>query len=132
LLASEFAQNILLPNGREGLIVTGWSCCGARTPDNTAPAGIPVTPVNIAVLEQQQDGTLQLATSKYVSDPQTNGAGIVLVGDFNQDGIQDFFLPAYNESPFLPASSMLNSRLAANPTSVMVLLSNCIVASLIA
>ena len=104
-LAGIFAQNILLPNGREGLVAAGWSCCDARTSDNIAPAGIPITPVNIAILEQQQDGTLQLATSKYVSDSQTNGVGRVLVGDFNQDGIQDFFLPAYNESPFLPASS---------------------------
>lgn len=104
-LASIFAQNILLPNGREGLIAAGWSCCDERTDDNTAPASASVTPVNIAILEQQQDGTLLLATAKYVSDPQTNGAGRVLVGDFNQDGIQDFFLPAYNESPFLPASS---------------------------
>jgi len=105
-IADLFAQNILLPNGREGLIAAGWSCCDARTPDNSLPSPpVPVTPVTIAILEQQPDGTLQLATSKYVSDPQTNGAGAVLVGDFNQDGIQDFFLSAYNESPFFPASS---------------------------
>jgi hypothetical protein len=103
-LAGPYDQNILLANGKEGLIATGWSCCDARTSDGSL-SPLPLTPVNIAVLEQQPDGTLQLATSKYVSNPRTNGAGRVLVGDFNQDGIQDFFLPAYNESPFLPASS---------------------------
>ncbi len=97
-LVVNYVGNIRLANGREGLIATGWSCCGADTSK-------PITPINIAVLEQQLDGTLQLATSKYVSDPQTNGAASVLVADFNKDGIQDFFLPAYNESPFLPASS---------------------------
>ena len=100
-----YAQNILLANGREGIVAAGWSCCDARTSDNTSAAGKPITPVNIAILEQQPDGSLRLATSKYANDPQTNGAGRVLVGDFNRDGIQDFFLPAYNESPFQPASS---------------------------
>ncbi|MBL8171254.1 MAG: hypothetical protein JNJ50_24050 [Acidobacteria bacterium] len=60
-LANLFPQNIRLPSGREGLIITGWSCCNA-------PASAPITPINIAVLEQQPDGTLQLATPKYVSD----------------------------------------------------------------
>lgn len=97
-IVGPFLGNVRLVNGREGLIATGWSCCGA-------PTSAPITPVNIAILEQQADGTLQLATAKYVSDPQTNGATNVLVADFNGDGIPDFFLPAYNESPFLPASS---------------------------
>jgi hypothetical protein len=61
--------------------------------------------VNIAILEQQADGTLQLATSKYLADPQTNGGNNVLIADFNQDGIADFFLPAHNENPPLPATS---------------------------
>ncbi|MBL8169609.1 MAG: VCBS repeat-containing protein [Acidobacteria bacterium] len=97
-LANLFPQNIRLPSGREGLIITGWSCCNA-------PASAPITPINIAVLEQQPDGTLQLATPKYVSDPQTNGGNNVVVADFNNDGRQDFFLPAHNESPHKPASS---------------------------
>src|ERR1039457_6208713 len=109
-VATPSYQNILLANGKEGIVATSWSCCDARTTPSAsnptpAPPSLPLTPVNIALLEQQPDGTLKLETSKYVSDPQTNGGTRVLVGDFNQDGIQDFFLPAYNESPFLPASS---------------------------
>jgi hypothetical protein len=98
-IANTYAGNIVLPNGKEGLVVTGWSFAGfSRTATS-------VTPVNVAVLEQQPDGTLRLATPKYIPDPETNGGANVLVADFNHDGVQDLFLPAHNESPFLPASS---------------------------
>jgi uncharacterized protein (TIGR03437 family) len=99
VIAATFAGNIVLPNQREGLVVTGWSYSGF---DSTAKT---ITPVQFAVLEQQPDGTLALATSRYVADPETNGGANVLVADLNQDGVQDFFLPAHNERPFLPASS---------------------------
>jgi uncharacterized protein (TIGR03437 family) len=95
-----FFGNILLPNGKEGLVVTGWSNSNLGTPTPTS-----VTPFNIAILEQQQDGTLLLATPKYVSDPQANGGGSVIVADFNGDGTQDFFVAAHNESPAVPAAS---------------------------
>src|ERR1700690_1534724 len=89
--------NILLPNGREGLVVN------ANAYD---PASTSIIPVDIAILEQESDGTLQLATSKYVADPQTNGSLSVVIGDFNNDGIPDIFLPPYNETPFVPSSSI--------------------------
>jgi len=98
-LANVFLGNLPLPNGREGMVATGWSYAGF---DNPATS---ITPVTIAVLEQQPDGLLQVATAKYVSDPQTNGGSNVLVADFNGDGVPDIFLPAHNESPPLPASS---------------------------
>jgi uncharacterized protein (TIGR03437 family) len=98
-LAGTFAGNVKLANGREGLVITGWSFNGFST---TASS---ITPVNMALLEQQPDGTLTLATSKYISDPQTNGGGSVVIADFNGDGVQDIFLAAHNESPPLPASS---------------------------
>jgi len=98
-LANTFVGNIKLPNGREGLVITGWSFTGFST------AATSITPVTMALLEQQPDGTLKLATSKYISDPQTNGGGSVVIADLNQDGIEDIFLAAHNESPALPASS---------------------------
>jgi len=95
-----FAGNIKLPNGREGIVLNGWHSSGSSTATPTS-----ITPVNMVLLEQQPDGTLATATSKYISDPQTNGSGSVVVADFNQDGIQDIFLAAHNEYPPLPASS---------------------------
>ena len=91
--------NIVLPNGREGVVFNAESFSGFTNPATS------ITPVNLAMLEQQPDGTLQLATSKYLSDPQTNGGSNVLVTDFNHDGVDDLYLPAANESPPLPASS---------------------------
>lgn len=97
--ANRFAGNIQLANGREGVAFVGWSF-------NEFGVGNSITPVTLALLEQQSDGTLQLATSKYISNPQTNGAANVLVADFNHDGIQDLFFPAHNESPLIPVSSV--------------------------
>jgi uncharacterized protein (TIGR03437 family) len=94
-IGNSFFGNIRLPNGREGFVVTGWSINSATT----------LTPIDLVILEQQPDGTLQIATSKYVSDPQTNGGANVIVGDFNGDGVDDFMLPAHNEAPFVPAAS---------------------------
>jgi hypothetical protein len=98
-IANTFVGNIRIPNGLEGLVISGWSFAGFS---NTVAT---VTPVTIAMLEQQSDGTLQLATAKYVADASTNGAGSVVVADFNQDGVQDAFFPAWNEDPNIPASS---------------------------
>ncbi len=98
-LANTFIGNIDLINGREGIVVAGWSFSGFSTSSTT------ITPVKIALLDQQPDGTLQLSTSKYISNPQTNGSSSVVMADFNRDGIQDIFLAAHNESPPLPASS---------------------------
>src|SRR5262249_45102197 len=95
-----YAGNIKLRNGREGLVLNGWHSSGSSTAVPTS-----ITPVNMAFLEQQADGSLRLATSTYISDPQTNGGASVVTADFNQDGVQDIFLAAHNEYPALPASS---------------------------
>lgn len=98
-IVGPYAGNIVLRNGMEGIAVTGWS--HSRS-ENSA---ISVTPVTLAIFEQQADGTLQLATAKYTSDAKTQGGNNVLIADFNQDGVQDIFLPAHNESPAIPAAS---------------------------
>lgn len=97
-IANAFYSPIMLPNGRMGLAVDGWSF---------STFGFTATfyPVNAAVLEQNADGTLLLATSKYLGDSLTNGASSVVVADFNRDGQQDIFLAAHNESPFVPKPS---------------------------
>jgi len=97
-VADVYPANIVLPNGREGLVVTAW----AYDPGNQTS----FIPVNLSILQQQADGTLSVATTKYVGDSQTNGSTTVVVADFNNDGIPDIFLPPYNETPNLPTSSI--------------------------
>lgn len=105
-LASSFFGNAGLgANQLTGVVMIGWQYSGF---DNTSGS---VVPVNIGILEQQPDGTLQLDTASYVSDPATRGGGSVIVADFNGDGRDDVFLAAHNESPFLlqPSTVLLSN-----------------------
>jgi len=79
-------------NKAQGIVLGGWAI----------PSTTPATPeqTNIAVLDQNADGTLKLNTSKYIANTSTNGIGSVIVADFNGDGIDDIFLASYNEHPF--------------------------------
>lgn len=97
--AVDFAGNLKLHNGREGLVFAGWSFAGFSNADTK------IVPVHVALLEQQADGTLQLVTERYIADTTTNGAGSVVVADFNRDSIDDVFLASWNEAPNIPASS---------------------------
>ncbi len=92
-----YSQIKLGSNQNHGLVLGGWAYSGWS--NNT------FNPINIAILDQQPDGTLKVNTSKYVSDPLTNGEGSVIVSDFNNDGIDDIFLAAHNESPSIDKSS---------------------------
>lgn len=96
-LANFFYAQVKLPNGRNGLAVDGWSYAGW---DNKV-----MYPVKMALLEQDATGNMHVATSKYISNDQTNGAGSVVVADFNQDGKEDIFLATHNESPLVPYPS---------------------------
>jgi hypothetical protein len=80
-------------NKAQGIVLGGW----ALSTDN------PLMPrqVNLAVLDQNPDGTLKLNTAKYISNPITHGIGSVIVSDFNGDGVDDIFLGAYNEVPMV-------------------------------
>jgi hypothetical protein len=86
---------------REGIALGGWVFNGSfqsTNPDNT--------PVRTAVLMQQDDGTLADGTAAlFGPNTTTNGAGSVIVADFNGDGRDDIVFPAHNESPFLWKSS---------------------------
>ena len=85
---------------REGVALGGWVFNGSFT------SSLPdVTPVSAVLLEQQADGKLVDATARLLGNPITNGAGSVIVADFNGDGLDDLVFPAHNESPFLWKSS---------------------------
>lgn len=96
-LANFFYAQVKLPNGRNGLALDGWSYAGW---DNKV-----MYPVHMALLEQDASGHMHVATSKYISNDLTNGAGSVVVADFNQDGQDDIFLATHNESPLVPYPS---------------------------
>ncbi len=85
---------------REGVALGGWVFNGSFNSTLTA-----VTPVRPALLEQQANGTLLVATASLLGDAITNGAGSVIVADFNGDGLDDLVFPAHNESPFIWAHS---------------------------
>ena len=90
-----------------GLVTIGWGQAGYPTTLQTPPK------VNVGILDSNDFGNLTLNTSKYISDPSTNGATSVVVYDFNQDGMPDIFLASYNETPFmeLPSTAyMSNSK----------------------
>ena len=96
-VVSFYSQIPLGSSKLNGIVLGGWSYSGW---DNTT-----FHTVNIGVLDQNPDGTLQLNTSKYIADPTTNGQGSVITTDLNGDGVPDIFLAAHNESPLVPMAS---------------------------
>jgi len=82
--------NLLLPNGREGVIISGW------THQNTADS--PNIPNGIMILEQDKSGLMKSSASYYIPSDKINGSQSVLIADFNSDGQQDIFLPSFNEA----------------------------------
>lgn len=96
-VANSFYSQIKLPNGRNGLALDAWSYDGWNNKI--------LYPVHMALLEQDATGNMHVATSKYISNDLTNGAGSVVVADFNQDGQDDIFLATHNESPLVPYPS---------------------------
>jgi Ca2+-binding RTX toxin-like protein len=83
-------------NKNKGLVFGGWSLSGDGK----------LYPIDIALLDQQTDGTLKVNTTKYISNPETNGTNSIVVSDFNKDGIDDIFLAAFNDGPLAaPRSS---------------------------
>jgi len=91
-------SQIQLPNGRSGLILHGWPF----DPSAASPLQI-----KVSILEQNSDGTLVIATDKYLSDPMAYGSNSVVVGDFNNDKKDDFLLIPYNENPSMPTGAVL-------------------------
>ena len=83
----------------EGIVLDGWTYAVFN---NTATT---ITPVRAAILQQQSNGLMAEATSTLFGNSTTNGAGSVIVADFNGDGRDDVVFPAHNESPFIAMAS---------------------------
>jgi hypothetical protein len=94
------AQLALGAEQKNGMVLGGWAYQGGF-----GGTGQPLT-VNAAVLAQQADGSLNLATSSYLSSPATQGIGSINIADFNGDGRPDIFMAAHNESPFVAVPSV--------------------------
>jgi hypothetical protein len=92
-----YSQIQLGANKAHGLVLGGWAYAGWSNST--------VYTTNLAVLDENADGTLKLNTNKYISNPTINGAGSVIVTDLNHDGVDDIFLAAHNESPSVSKSS---------------------------
>ncbi len=82
----------------ESIVLSGWSFTGWSGANS-------ITPINIALLVYQPDGTLKLETSEFIENTKTNGNWLPLIADFNQDGYEDIFLGAHNESPLMSSAS---------------------------
>ncbi len=83
--------NLILSNGREGMVISGW------TYQNTIDA--PNIANGVMILEQDKDGLMKSSGSFYLPSDNINGSQSVIIADFNSDGQQDIFLPAFNEAP---------------------------------
>jgi hypothetical protein len=81
-----------------GLITTGWNYSGPDKNDNPVKIGV-------GLLVPKSDGLLKVTDRNLIADSSTNGAGSVVVADFNQDGLDDIFLAAHTEDPMIPLSS---------------------------
>ena len=95
-----FHGTLPLANGRDGMVLGGWAYRGGFGGSGEAAT------VNAAMLEQQADGTMRLATPTYLPSAGTQGIGSVNIADFNGDGTPDIFMAAHNESPFVAVSSV--------------------------
>ena len=83
--------SLVLPNGREGLILSGWQYQNTTTAPNIQSG--------VMLLEQAKSGLMLSAGVKYLPSDNTNGSQSIIIADFNSDGQQDIFLPAFNEGP---------------------------------
>ena len=80
------------------LLVTGWNASGLDYSGQTIK-------VNVGLFTPNSTGDLVLSTTQHIGDPITNGSGSVVIADFDGDGLEDIFLAAHSENPFLPAAS---------------------------
>jgi hypothetical protein len=97
VLATNF-YGLFKPAGSQkyGLVTTGW-----KYQDKSVQSA----KVNIGLFLPDSAGNLRLETSKVVDDPSTNGAGSVVVADFDKNGLDDIFLAAHSEDPMIPRES---------------------------
>ena len=95
------------------IVLAGWAFAGW---DNKVHI-----PVSIKLFSEGANGLMSDATERFITKPMINGAGAVVISDFNRDGSDDIFLPAHNESPFINTSStafLSNSSGVFKPISV--------------
>jgi len=79
------------------ILIAGWSYTGWENKIHN--------PVQVSLFAESSFGKMEIVTPKYIPNPTINGAGSVIVHDFNEDGKDDIFLPAHNESPLISTAS---------------------------
>lgn len=79
------------------IIIAGWSFSGWNNKTHN--------PVRVTLLSENSSGKMSDITSRYISSAQINGTGSIVIYDFNDDGQEDIFMAAHNESPLVEKSS---------------------------
>lgn len=95
IVGSFYNQIKIGSDTKNGIALTGWGYKGWDYKGNETAI------VGMALFEPDTNGLLRLATSKYISDPNTFGGASVIVTDVNKDNFQDIVLVSHNETPIL-------------------------------
>ena len=108
-----YAAADLNGDGREDVIVSGWMAIGPDYVGDVNPgtgtwSGHYNPKIMVKVLLQQADGSLQDATSQWLSNNMIWGSNRVLISDLDGDGFKDVVLPGFQDTgDFAPVSSVI-------------------------
>jgi hypothetical protein len=85
------------PDKSPAIVLGGWHYSGWQNTTHHQ--------VQMALLVEDASGIPRIVTNQYINDPSTNGTGAFVIKDFNNDGFDDIFLAAHNESPLVEKAS---------------------------
>jgi hypothetical protein len=90
------------PGAGTGIVLAG----NAQTPGASQSQMYGTTiPTNVLILFPDQNGNIVDITKKLISDTKVKGVYLVIIYDFNNDGLPDIFLEFSHEFPLVPGSS---------------------------